>query len=373
MNYSPSAARTISPTSKSGHSDIKWNEVLSLGGLHVAIAISLIAYLEYQPVLLQKFSVTHLGSFLLVSKALILVIVPVLSGWLTDRLLVRRGRFLMVFMIGISATAMIFMTVASLISVGPQGGLAGILPGMIILWLIGMSVFMAPALSMIERFTARKNLPVVMGYIVLITELIYALEPVVVELVRFFGETLTFIVGGVLVLGTGLLFRRLTVDEVEERTARAREQKSTRLPYQLIILTGLILGAGRAFLVEYLPQTAEVFSLSGKEASFLLLALSAVTAFLMGRRVARSSVFRYLKSSLITLGVALLLALVFQGTAIVFGGLLIIAAIALGIGHVSGLPLIFNRLTPVNTTLGIGLFLGVSAITEGIMEVYFGL
>ncbi len=352
-------------------SGIKWNEVLSLGALNIAIAISWIAYLEYQPVILQNFNAVHLGSFLVIAKAIILVIVPILAGYVADRILANRGRFFMVFMIGISATAMVFMVVASLISMGPSGTFASILPIMIVLWLISMSIFIAPAFSMIERFASRQKLPIVMGAIVLITEVVYALEPLVIELVRFFGETLTFIVGGILVLGTGILFNRLSSDEVAERTSLAKSfSGDTKNPYLVIAGLGLVLGLGRAFLVEFVPENATLSFLNGKQISFILLALSASVAFLMSQTVSKKGTSKYLKLSLVALLAGVGISSLFDLPMLFFGGLLLLT-LSLGIAHLCGLPYAFNRLTPKNTTIGIGIFLGTSALAEGLFEIYY--
>ncbi len=372
MQLTQSAGQNMTGTIQSAVSGIKWNEVASLGALNVAIAISWIAYLEYQPVLLAKFSALHLGSFLVVAKAIILVIVPVLAGWVADRILVNKGRFFIVFMVGISTTAMIFMVVASIIYMGPGGVLASVLPYMIVLWLISMSIFIAPAFSMIERFAARKNLPVVMGVIVLLTELVYSLEPLVIELVRFFGETLTFIVGGVLVLGTGMLFNKLSSDEVAERTSGVRNYHGNgSTPFLTIAGIGLVLGLGRAFLVEFIPETFTTELFSGKQWSFLLLTLSAVCAFAVSRPIARIGVRKYLNTSLVVLLASVVASFLVIGIPSLFIGMVLILSVTLGIAHVCGLPYIFNCLTPRNTTIGIGIFIGASAVAEGLMEIYF--
>jgi MFS family permease len=353
---------------------IKWTEVLSLGALNAAIAISWIAYLEYQPVLLQKFQVTHLGSFLVVAKAFILVIVPILAGWLADRILAKKGKFFIVYMVGISTTAMIFMIVASIISVGPDGALSGILPIMIVFWLISMSIFISPAFSMLKSFASTKNLPVVMGAIILITELIYALEPLVQDLVRFFGETLTFIVGGILVLGTGVLFQRVSSDEVLERSLDFNKKKDTvKSSFLPIAMLGLALGVGRAILVEYLPVNSSLTFISGDKLSFFILGLSAIFAFGVSRYVSTRGLTYYLRISLIVMTLAILSLILFQSNPLLFGIGSIILGIAFGAVHLCGLPFAFGKLSARHTTLGIGIFLGASAVAEGLFEIYYAM
>ena len=191
---------------QSAEKELKWKEVYSLAALNAAVVISWIAYHEYQPVLIEKFDFTSLKSFLLIAQAVILVTIPPLAGLLADRIMKKSGKFFTIFTIGIGVTAMVFMVVATIIGAGPLSSVKPLLPFMIIIWLVAMNLIISPANSMIEAFAPAQKLPVVMGVLFLVTELIYALEPAVVGLVHFFGDTLTFVVGGILIAGTGFLF-----------------------------------------------------------------------------------------------------------------------------------------------------------------------
>ncbi len=355
------------------NTSIKWPEVLSLGALNAAIAISWIAYLEYQPVLLQRFGLTGLSTLLVFVKALVLIIVPVVAGYIADRNLARRSKYFMIYMIGISATAMIFMIVASIISLGPDHGIAAILPVMVVLWLIGMAVFIAPAYSMLVSFANKKNLPIAMGVLILITDLIYALEPLVISLIQFFGETLTFVVGGVLVLGTGYLFYRLTTDEVYERVQQSANSGSATTSVSTILKIGLMLGLGRAFLVEYIPVNSPLNMLTGDQFSFMALGAAALVAFAGSRFVIRKgiqSVLTYTTGVMI-LGILILLMAGSNSLLFIAGSLLL--AGGFGLANVSGLPYVFSRIAPKHITIGIGAFLGASAIAEGIFEIWYAL
>ncbi|MEO1257050.1 MAG: hypothetical protein AAFY41_19525, partial [Bacteroidota bacterium] len=131
-------------------STLKWREVYSLAALNAAVVISWIAYHEYQPVLMEKIGITHLVDFLIIAKAIILVTIPPIAGWLSDKILQKNGKYLIIFTVGIGATAMVFMVVASLISTHHLMDVQTILPFMIVMWLICMNLFVSPANSMIE-------------------------------------------------------------------------------------------------------------------------------------------------------------------------------------------------------------------------------
>ncbi|MCA6075525.1 MFS transporter [Fulvivirga sedimenti] len=355
------------------NTSIKWPEVLSLGALNAAIAISWIAYLEYQPVLLQRFGLTGLSTLLVFVKALVLILVPVVAGWIADRNLARRSKYFMTYMIGISATAMIFMIVASIISLGPEHGIAAILPVMVVLWLIGMAVFIAPAYSMLVSFANKKNLPIAMGVVILITDLIYSLEPLVISLIQFFGETLTFVVGGILVLGTGYLFYRLTTDEVYERVQQSANPGSVKTSVSTILKIGLMLGVGRAFLVEYIPVNSPLKIFNGDQFSFMALGLAALIAFVSSRYVIRTGIRSVLQYTIGMMIIGILIILMAGNNSVLFVAGSLLLATGFGLANVSGLPYVFGRIAPRHITIGIGAFLGASAIAEGIFEIWYAL
>ncbi|MEO9965724.1 MAG: hypothetical protein ABJF11_08050 [Reichenbachiella sp.] len=357
--------------------EIKWPEIFSLGALNVSVVISWIAYHEYQPILLENFSFDHLSDFLIISKGLILVLIPALAGLLADYLLGKNGKFFTLFTVGIGATAMIFMIVASIIGAGPVGALKPFLPYMIILWLISMNLFISPAYSMIEAFAPAQKLPIVMGFLFLVTELVYALEPLVVGLVQFFGDTLTFIVGGVLISASGYLFHRISSDEVISRKKELMESRVKPQSFQsyiAILTVGLALGVGKAFLVEYIPSSFEhsfpEMSSLGGYVSFGLLGFSAILAFVISKKVATMNTQNVLITSLIIICVGTLILIVSSNlTLSIIGGL--ITAIGFSMLNISGLPFAINQLSVKHITYGVGIFIGASEVCSGLFEYYF--
>lgn len=361
-------------TNQDATSAIKWPEIFSLGALNVSVVISWIAYHEYQPVLLENFSFDHLSGFLVITKAIVLVLIPPIAGLLADFLLKKNGKFFTLFTVGIGATAMIFMIVASIIGAGPVSELKPFLPYMIILWLISMNLFISPAYSMIEAFAPAQKLPIVMGFLFLVTELVYALEPLVVGLVQFFGDTLTFIVGGILISVSGYFFHRISSDEVITRKKELLDEqiKPQNLSAYVAILTiGLCLGIGKAFLVEYFPtQFIALFPEQGSLGNYLafgLLGLSAVLAFIMGKYVNDIGLRKVIMISfgILALGSVLLL-FASNITMMVIGG--VITAFGFSLLNISGLPFAISQLSVKHITYGVGIYIGASEIFSGIFE-----
>lgn len=355
---------------------LKWKEVYSLAALNAAVVISWIAYHEYQPVLMEKIGITHLVDFLIIAKAIVLVIIPPIAGWLSDKILQKNGKYLIIFTVGIGATAMVFMVVASLITTHHLMDVQQILPFMIVMWLICMNLFISPANSMIEAFAPAQKLPIVMGFLFLVTELLYALEPVIVSLVSFFGDTLTFVVGGILIAGSGFLFHRVSRDEVlqrkEELLTNDRVKNQSVFSYITILVIGLFLGVGKAFIVEFLPHHfAFRFPEQGEDyggyISFAVLGLCAISGFLISKKIAQSDLKKVIISSFIILLIGVAILLLSSNLWLSIG-----AALVIGTGftlvNISGLPFAIQNLSVRHVTYGVGIYLGASEILTGMFE-----
>ncbi len=354
--------------------NIKWPEIISLAGLNAAVVISWIAYHEYLPVLVETFDYYALVDFIVASKAIILVVIPPLAGWLADYLMQRQGKYFTMYTIGIGVTAMIFMVVASLLGAASFETAKPILPVMIILWLVAMNLFISPANSMIEAFAPVKKLPVVVGFLFLITELLYALEPVVVELVRFFGPTLTFVVGGILIGVSGFFFQKVSSDEVmlrkQEMIDKPAKTVST-MAYLSIVIVGIELGIGKGFLVEYFPHALDLRVAGAEEYSSIialgLLAFAAIFGFAMSGKVSNMDLKQVIVPSFIILLIGVILIIVGTNlTVMIIGG--IITAGAFSLLNISGLPYAFRHLSVKHITYGIGIYLGASELFTGFFE-----
>ncbi len=353
---------------------LKWNEVYSLAALNVAVVISWIAYHEYQPYLIESFEMSNLTTFLVVTKAIVLVLIPPLAGLVADRILRKNGKYFIVFSVGIGATAMIFMVVATIIGAGPLSSIQAALPIMIVLWLISMNLFISPANSMIEAFAPAQKLPVVMGFLFLTTELVYALEPLVVDLVHLFGDTLTFIVGGVLISGTGYLFHRISSDEVIARKKELLSLPSKSLGivgFVTIIIIGLQLGLGKGLLVEFLPESLgtrfPAYANFANYIAFGLLGFAAVVAFFAGFMIQHMKLEKVLIVSFIIQFVGILVIILSDSFYLTIIGAIVTAG-AFSFINVSGLPFTLKHLSIRHITYGVGVYIGSTEVVGGIFE-----
>ena len=195
---------------------IRWNQLLALLALDLAIIISWIAYNKYQPALLVQFHLEDFGIALAVVQGFILFITPPIAGYAADRMRNRGGSRLPVITIGINFVSMVFMVVALTVFADPNGVLSALFPLLVVLWLISMNIFHSPAISMVESLVPANKLPQAVALFAVIMGICEALEPSIVDLVEFFGGPITFAVGGLLVFGTGFWFSRVAKDILSE-------------------------------------------------------------------------------------------------------------------------------------------------------------
>ena len=355
---------------------IKWPEIWSLAALNASIVICWIAYHEYQPKLLAGFGLTDLAILLLYGKAIILVVIPPLAGFLSDKLIFKNNKIYLVFLVGIIGTAMIFMIVASIIFQGHDSPLTPILPVMVILWLVGMNVFHTPANSLVQMFAPSKQLPIAMGILVLVSELIYALEPLVVALVDFFGATLTFVVGGVLISVSGLIFKKVSSEEVlvkkqDQMRETTHETKSSN--FIKVVGIGLLLGLGHSLIMGYIPdQFGRLIAanLHGNYFASMLLGAAALLALPISRFSARAKLTKSLSLAMIILAVSIFF--IFIPTAFTFITGSILLAIFFSLISVTALPFALQNLSVRHVTFGVGLFFGATELFDGIVEILKG-
>lgn len=340
--------------------------------LNAAIVISWIAYHNYQPKVLQLFHFEALSYFLVVAQALILVFIPVVAGWIGDAMIKRNGNSLVVFTIGVSVTAMIFMCVAFIVGSSNTIDLTRALPVMIVLWLISMNIFHSPANSMLELFAPAKRIPAAMAMMVLTTDLLYALEPVVVNIVDWMGPVVTFAFGGFLLIVTGYYFRKTTRHVNFSREAEETSKiKSTILP---VVAAGLTLGVVDVLIKEFLPEW-----LLSKSATFpihssglivsIVLVVAALAAWPLSFQVdklgVRKAIIIGVSGALISLGLVFILP--FAYVSLVFA---LLAGVFLSLASVSAFPFALQNLSVKNVTLGTGVFFGCVELTSGILSIW---
>lgn len=357
-------------------SKIDWSAVLNLLLLEIFVTLSWLAYHEYQPDILVQFGFDDYGLEFALIQAFILVITPPVAGWISDRALEKSGSYLNVIYIGVAVVSMIFMTVASTLYIEPSGFIVYLIPVFIALWLISMNVFRSPALGMLESIVPQKLLTRVIVIFVLAYDIIYSLEPNIVDIINYLGAPLTFLCGGVGVFLAGFFLIRKFRNIPDDRRGSEdfdNDTKDGKSNFLLVFTTGILYGLLTAYILKYYPGLDLDIRLvgmrleSGEYASVLLI-IAALLSVYFSRKITQVNInrFSHLGFLLAFLG-AFILSLGDSGVVLTLGSILFTPGFA--IVSVAVLPKVFYALSARNTVLGIGIFYSMNELINGIMDV----
>lgn len=351
---------------------IKIPELIALILLNISLIISWIAYNEYQPVLVEKFGLEHLTDVLIIGKALVLILIPILAGYLTDYLMKKNNKYFTVYSIGIAAAGMTFMAVATVIPVEASNITLIVLPILIIIWLIAMNLFVSPANSLIDLFAPKSKLPTLMAALFITSELTYSIEPIVIDLITFLGPSLTFVTGGVLVVGSGVFFIKQTKDEISERADKTVYRQQSISTF-MVMAIGLVLGLAHSFIFYVIPNNMsklDYFSnFESQSIATVLLIASALFSFPVSLYWSKRELNIKAIYVAIALSVISGMTLYFLSSPMItfFNTLLMIYSyVTLSI---IGLPYVITRLDGKKITLGIGIFIGATEVFDSMFEI----
>ena len=358
---------------------INYPQLASLVGLYASVIIGWIAYYNYQPKLLLNFGFVHFTFALFVAQGLIMVITPPIAGKIGDRFRQTSGHRLPVITAGISFAAMVFMAVAFTLMANPGEILKWLLPVLIILWLFSMSIFTSPAISTIELFAPSAKLPTAMAIITLVSGLVYAIEPIIVDLIDYLGAPITFIAGGVAVAVSGYFLRKTSavvddkVENVEILVVPKEDESNEGIDFPFVIALGVAFGIASTVLFNKFPDRFEAVlvsgsdSFSGNQIVSMILAFSAVVSIPIGNLVEK---FGASKSSQVGIvGVLLVMFGVLLVDNVV--GIIIctfLFSILYTLVSVSTLPLALSKVDFKRKVFGVGLFFAGFEIPNGILE-----
>ncbi len=363
---------------------IQWKQLWSLAALYGSVVIGWIAYQRYQPKLLVQFEFTDFAFLLMVVQGVILVVTPPIAGRLGDKYRLERGNRLPIISAGISFAAMIFMAVAFTLLTNPGEVFKWVLPVLIVLWLIAMSIFTSPALSTIESFVPIEKLPRAMAILTIVGNLLYALEPIIVDIIDFIGAAGTFITGGVVVFISGYALRKnslsaiLKTDAIQNKPQASFTFDAQRSKFGFVILMGIALGAGTTCLFNIFPAVMDVklaSVLQGNNGSIIsvgILIISALLSLPFSSLVSSYGLVRSFWVSFILMLVSIAGIIWFTSPLPV---LLMIAifAIAFTALSVSSLPLAISKANYYQKVFCVGIFFAGMELVEAITDVIMAL
>jgi hypothetical protein len=356
---------------------IHWKQLWSLTALYASIIIGWIAYQNYQPKLLVRFQFTDFTFLLTAAQAVILVVTPLVAGRLGDRYRLRHGHRLPIISSGISFAAMIFMAVAFTLLGNPGEIFKWILPILIVCWLIAMSIFTSPALSTIELFTPVEKLPRAMAVLTITGHVVYALEPVIVDIIDFVGAPLTFILGGAIVFLSGYALKKNSLSLFQSNgneEPKGGKAETIHSSYALIFFAGVSVGIATSILFFVFPLVWD----GGSKSSSLnddswvvagVLLLSALLSWPASNLVHQVGIERSFWLSFVGISLTSVAVLLSSASIVVLPSL-IAFAMAYTFLSVSSLPLAIRRSGFKEKVFCVGVFFSGVALPEGVFEVW---
>jgi MFS family permease len=370
-----SASVSMENTSTEG---IEWRQLWSLAALYASIVIGWIAYHNYQPKLLVQFHFTDFTFLLMVVQGIILVITPPIAGRMGDRFRFQQGSRIPVISTGISFAAMIFMAVAFTLLGSPGEVFKWVLPLLIVCWLIAMSIFTSPALSTLELFVPVDKLPRAMAILTIVANLLYSLEPVIIDLIDYLGAPITFMVGGIAVFVSGLALKRssfslFTIGIAQERPKTEMKLDTQKSSYGFIFFLGTALGLSTTVLFNYFPDILQAdlgaFSggLAGKWILVSVLIFSTLIILPVSNWVNKKGVEKSFWISVAVNMVSLAGVVLFHVPAIAVGMILLFTLSFTSLS-VSSLPLAIERANYYEKVYCVGIFFSGVAFPDGIVE-----
>lgn len=369
---------SVSKVETTSIENIQWKQLWSLAALYGSIIIGWIAYENYQPKLLVQFQFTDFSFLLYVVQGFILIVTPIYAGKLGDKFRFRNGHRLPIISSGISFAAMIFMAVAFTLFSHPGEVFKWILPLLIVCWLVAMSIFTSPALSTLELFTPVEKLPRAMAVLTIVANLIYSLEPVIVDIIDFLGAPVTFMAGGVIVFLSGYalkqnslgLFKLSGGNEAKPAEFKLDTQRSQ---YGFIFFMGIILGLATTLLFNIFPDILEVSlgsllnGMSGNLILVVVLVLSAIISLPISSKVNNYGLERSFNLSAIVTLISMATILIFPSTAVV-AIMILVFSFAFTLLSVSSLPLAIQKANYYEKVFCVGIFFSGVALPDGIIE-----
>ncbi len=256
--------------SPSGHfppppNQIMWRQVIGLSGLSAAITLTWVIYNAYLGKLLVEFGFTPeaANTVLVVENILALGMEPLWGGlsdraelWLGLTPISRSGRgvggeghrFLLISFGVVTASAIFVAIPACTILIKPLPGVKLLLPVLMVVWALAMTIFRAPALSLLGKYATTPQLPKAASLVTLAGGIVAAFAPRSRELILSVGPGVTFTIGSLVLLAAAAALRAI---DPQNRPPQTEPQTTANgeLPLNSPILlrrVGVILATGAA-------------------------------------------------------------------------------------------------------------------------------
>jgi hypothetical protein len=246
--------------------------------------------------------------------------------------------------------------------------------------LIAMSIFTSPALSTMELFMPVDKLPRAMAILTIVANLLYALEPVVVDIIDYLGASVTFITGGVVVFISGYALKKNSLGlfkssgNKEAKPIASIRFDTQKSQYGFILFLGTVLGAATTVMFNVFPAVLEaklgaiLNNANGKVILVGILVFSALLSWPSSNAVNRYGMMRVFWISFAWILLSTASILLFSPMLLVMV-MLLVFAIAFTALSVSALPLAINRSNYYEKVFCVGIFFSGVAVPDGMLQI----
>jgi Major Facilitator Superfamily len=236
-----------------------WSKIIGLSTLQGAISLTWLIYNIYLPKLLISygFSPKLAVLVLIVENAMAMFLEP-LFGSLSDR----AYRFLVtkfgIIAFGIILTVTITGLIPMIVIFGDVfSAIKWFLPGVLIAWAMAMTVFRAPAISLLGKYASTSELPIAMSFLTVVSTIIGALKPISQNFILSIGAPFAFTLASIVLLAaTGAL--EYLDPGVNEKLPETKRQPIALRQVGLIMIMGLGIAWSSRCLFETLPKMLKV-------------------------------------------------------------------------------------------------------------------
>jgi Na+/melibiose symporter-like transporter len=246
-------------------SGVKWGQLSGLIAIQAAISLAWVIYNVFLPDLLKQFGFAPaFGITLLIVENFIAALMEPLTGGLSDRLRQRLGTSMPFIMAGVILTSAFFIAIPAVAILGnPESLMRWLLPIVVICWVIAMSIFRSPAISLLGKCASAPSLPQAFSLLTLTGGLVSSLKPLADRFILSFGAAFAFTVSSLGFLAAAALLRFVKIGIPNPNTSTNPENQPPirEIAPQLLLLglLGLLLGwSMRLALGETLPQVIKL-------------------------------------------------------------------------------------------------------------------
>jgi MFS family permease len=339
------------------NSQINWNRIYAITLLNSAIIICWIAYHYFQPKLLTEFGLLEAANTLDFAKNFTLVLIPPLAGLIADRFSNKSGSRYLVFTVGISFTAFIFLASSYIfLDIAPDF-LKAKIPLFMVLWLIGMNIFYSPATGFLLKSAKGPELPIVVASVSLAANILFAAVPLLEQFFEKTGSSFTFFLGALLLLAAAWFYKRMSVDDSQNRENLTIDSSNRNLLLPLIV--GLSCGFTNLAVDLSMSNANEFFG--GFDLKIIVYVLAALAVIPLAKALKGLPSSYGFKIALISAIVSALFLYILTVKALIIVLLIAISG-SLCLFEIFAFSLALSGISSKQTNLGAGIFLGAFSL-----------